>query len=534
MSRIKIESLLLRLVALALSAHVLAPVSALSADTQTLGSGYRSNGRCGSFARAPLDTPDWACVGIVAGPSQGLVLPRAIVQIAPRRFIVTDMGSWSPGSGRVLQLDVSGQGTAEVTVLYDRLDLPHGLAVGPDGKVYIGERSAVWQFDPAKKPAPKVMVVNDLPATGLHRLKHIIFDRSGDLIINIGAPTDRCEGKGRAVAWPCPGENAKLPVAALWRLRMGEGPAKSRLELLAKGLRNSAALAVHPVSGLLLQGENSADYPGENFPPEELNVIEPGKHYGWPYCAGKRTVVPEYKKHVTSCSRYSEPIALLPAHSAPLGMLYYTGELFPELRGKLIVSLHGYRSHGHRIVAATVDETGRPVAAASGSVTLAEVVGGWNPQKARRPLGTPVGLLQAADGSLWFVEDKNRTVMVVLRSGPHDSPAPPPQSDPQEQPQAEPMPPPDGWSNLHGQVIRPICGQCHDELGAADSRQAWTGASLRGWLEQSDLAQSKLFQAILGTGTVRQMPPPPVVLDRKSLQQVKSFLSRAKAAAARN
>lgn len=522
--------------ALALWACIFSSVATRSANAQTLGSSYRSNGQCGSFAKAPLDTPSWACVGIVAGPSQGLVMPRAIVEIAPRRFIVTDMGSWSPGKGRVLQLDVSEQGAAEVIVLYARLDLPHGLAIGPDGKVYIGERSAVWRFDPAKKSAPKEMVVDGLPATGLHRLKHIAFDRNGDLIINIGAPTDRCEGKGRALLWPCPEENSKLPVAALWRLRMGEGPAKSRLELLAQGLRNSAALAVHPASGLILQGENSADYPNENFPPEELNVIEPGRHYGWPYCAGFGTVVPEYKKHVASCSRYAGPIALLPAHSAPLGLLYYTGNLFPELRGKLIVSLHGYRSQGHRIVAASVDKSGRPVAETGGSLALSDLVGGWNPQKSRRPLGTPVGLLQATDGSLWFVEDKNHTVMVVLRSGPNDRAAPPPQNDQPENVQVdvEAMPPPDGWSNIHGQILRPVCGQCHGELGAADARQAWTDASSRGWLEENDLSQSKLFQAILGTGSVRQMPPAPAVLDPKSIEQVKSFLSRAKAAASRD
>ncbi len=533
MPRPKIARRLLRSLSLVLLAHVITLLSMVSASAQTLGSSYRSNGRCGSFAKAPLETPNWACVGIVAGPAQGLILPRAIVEIAPRRFIVTDMGHWSPGKGRVLQLDVSEDGKAEVTALYDRLDLPHGLAVGPDGKVYIGERTAIWRFDPHQKSAPKEMVVDGLPGTGLHRLKHIVFDRNGDLIINIGAPTDRCEGKGRAVMWPCPEENAKMPAAALWRLRTtGDGPASARLELLAKGLRNSAALAVHAGSGLILQGENSADYPNDAFPPEELNVIEPGKNYGWPYCVGKGTVVPEYKKRVSSCSRYSSPIALLPPHSSPLGMVYYSGNLFPELRGKMLVSLHGYRSHGHRIVAAPVDENGRPKAATGGAVKLSDVVAGWNPQKSRRPLGTPVGLLQASDGSLWFVEDKNHTVMAVLRSGPNDKAAPPPQSGPEETvlADAEPMPPPDGWNSIHAQVLRPVCGQCHGELAAANSRHVWNDAVSRGWVDGKDLAQSQLFQAILGTGAVRLMPPSPAVLDEKLKERVTSFLASVKPA----
>ena len=45
----------------------------------------------------------------------------------------------------------------------------------------------------------------------------------------------------------------------------------------------------------------------------------------------------------------------MPPHGSPLGMLYYQGDKFPELEGKLIVGLHGYRPTGSRVIFYDVD-----------------------------------------------------------------------------------------------------------------------------------------------------------------------------------
>ena len=69
-------------------------------------------------------------------------------------------------------------------------------------------------------------------------------------------------------------------------------------EVFARGLRNSMALAVHPrfpdAGFALLQGENARDIPDAGKPNEEINVLEQGKHYGWPYCHDLATVGAEY------------------------------------------------------------------------------------------------------------------------------------------------------------------------------------------------------------------------------------------------
>jgi len=66
------------------------------------------------------------------------VFPRSILQISSSNlFVVTDMGAgWSPGRGRLLLLDPSGSEAKRIRQLPTKLDLPHGLALGIDGRIY--------------------------------------------------------------------------------------------------------------------------------------------------------------------------------------------------------------------------------------------------------------------------------------------------------------------------------------------------------------------------------------------------------------
>lgn len=55
----------------------------------------------------------------------------------------------------------------------------------------------------------------------------------------------------------------------------------------AKGLRNSVGFVFHPETGLMYATENGRDMLGDDIPPDEINIIEEGKNYGWPICYGK-------------------------------------------------------------------------------------------------------------------------------------------------------------------------------------------------------------------------------------------------------
>ena len=405
------------------------------------------------------------CAGLVAGKADGLIFPRTIAQVPDTRFlVVADMGGWDPKRGRVLLLDPQAPSGQRLKVLLRGLDLPHGLAVGIDRRIYVGVMDRIFRFDPlSPDPAASVeTIIQRLPglrpilADGTtlkhnsHPLKHFVFDAAGRLFVNIGAPSDACAASGQETK-PCAAGEGRSPLAAVWMftppaggvfppLRAGEaGPEH---EVFARGLRNSMALAVHPRSGVLLQGENARDIPDAKVPNEEVNVLEYGRHYGWPYCHDLTTPGAEYVTFLKAAGPYRDlcnnaalyrpPHSVMPPHGAPLGMLYYGAEKFPELKDRLIVSLHGYRPTGSRVIVYDTDarglpqvaappvrynvscaasevfaENGKPIAAAP----YGELISGWHRVGGVRPQGAPVGMTVASDGALWLVEDKNRTII---------------------------------------------------------------------------------------------------------------------------
>ena len=121
---------------------LLAMVPAAPASTQpaTRLSGYTLGAEtCGSFPKLPIAMRPGYCAGLVASKEDGLIFPRAVVQVPDTRFfVVVDMGGWDLGRGRVLLLDPQAPQGKRLTVLLTKLDLPHGLGVGPDRRIYVG------------------------------------------------------------------------------------------------------------------------------------------------------------------------------------------------------------------------------------------------------------------------------------------------------------------------------------------------------------------------------------------------------------
>jgi glucose/arabinose dehydrogenase len=191
-----------------------------------------------------------------------------------------------------------------------------------------------------------------------------------------------------------------------------------------------------------VQAENSYDFGDATTPFEEINVIKAGGHYGWPYCYDFDKATPAWVRAAPmDCAgpAHTRPVALLPPHAAPLSALYYDGAMFPELKGKLLMSWHGWRATGARVVAFDVDAAGVPVATlragypvyVTGSRTAKRVryplgpaaephvlTPGWGLIPGLRPHGMPVGLSVAPDGSIWIAEDKNGTIVRLARDRP--------------------------------------------------------------------------------------------------------------------
>ena len=245
-----------------------------------------------------------------------------------------------------------------MTVIADKLDRPHGLALGPDRRVYVGEAGRIWRT-PTALPIAAETVVAELPSDGAHPLKEIVFGARGQLFVNVGSSSDACRDAAGEWPFPCPDVAAARPRAAIYEATLGgAGFTLQSFKPYATGLRNSLALA-WAAPGVLLQGENPIDYADEDAPAEELNVVRAGANYGWPYCVGARVAARGYEGRF-DCAKSEAPAMLWPAHAAPLQMLAVPAGSKSEFAGQLVVAWHGYRAGGHRVVSFALDASGRP------------------------------------------------------------------------------------------------------------------------------------------------------------------------------
>ena len=97
--------------------------------------------------------------------------------------------------------------------------------------------------------------------------------------------------------------------------------------MVARGVRNTVGFDFHPKTKELWFTDNQRDWLSEDLPQDELNRLsKPGQqHFGYPYCHHGDFADPEFGWG-KSCADYVKPALLLGAHSAPLGMRFYTGK----------------------------------------------------------------------------------------------------------------------------------------------------------------------------------------------------------------
>ena len=150
---------------------------------------------------------------------------------------------------------------------------------------------------------------------------------------------------------------------------------------------------------------------GDDIPPCELNrVVSPGDHFGFPFIHGKNISDDKFKapKDFT----FSQPVWEFQAHTAPLGIKFYSGESFPEYyRNGAFVAQHGSwnRSEkvGYRVLFMKMEE---------GNVVSADVfIDGWMSDETS--WGRPVTPLLLKDGSMLISDDQADSIIRVTYKG---------------------------------------------------------------------------------------------------------------------
>jgi glucose/arabinose dehydrogenase len=290
-----------------------------------------------------------------------------------------------PSAGRVLALpDKNGRGKADsVQTVVTGLDQPHGLAFH-EGALYVAETSRVQRFayDPATMKATQPTLLSRLPAGGGHWTRTVVFGPDGLMYVSVGSSCNVCR------------ESDKRRAAVLRFNADGSGET-----IFASGLRNAVGLAFHPTSGVLWATVNERDWRGDDVPPDYVTEIREGAAHGWPDCMtvrGRVIADTSFAKGAT-CDKVTPPTVEIQAHSAPIGLAFYTGTQFPEeYRGSLFVAYRGSWNRslptGYKIVRLRLRD-GQPPAVEDFATGWLEGTSAW---------GRPVDLVVGRDGALYL------------------------------------------------------------------------------------------------------------------------------------
>jgi hypothetical protein len=248
-----------------------------------------------------------------------------------------------PASGNLYILENNGiiqrvnwttGGLATLTTVYQTsdhgLNAPLGMVFGNDGTMYLVGNDSTGQFGTAtivkgvpdsagseyrtwstiahSVPYPYGNIYN-------HRMSGIVLNKQGDSVyVNSGAATDHGEMHGgfREVGLtsiilrlPVNGQNILLQNDREWL--------RSNGFLFAEGIRNTFDLTFGPNGDLF--GPDNAD---DRDDPEELNMLEQGHHYGFPWRIGGNNTPQQY----TSYNPHNDP--LLSPNAWGGGSLYTT------------------------------------------------------------------------------------------------------------------------------------------------------------------------------------------------------------------
>ncbi len=313
--------------------------------------------------------------------------PRAMLQ-APNGDVILS----EPGEGKITILRDSGHhGVADQRFTFaSGLDDPYGLAF--HGRwLYAGNENAVVRFPYAAGQTTangKPEQIIPLPSGG-HSTRGVLFNRTGTkMYVSVGSHSNVNSGE-------------ELERAAILELN----PDGSGKRIFASGLRNPVGMAWEPVTGALWTAVNERDGLGDDLVPDYATSVQPGAFYGWPYAYLGANEDPRRAGERPDLVRKTIPPSVpIQSHSAPLGIAFYQGTMFPpEYRGRAFVALHGSwnrsRRTGYKIISIPF-KNGRPTGGYD------DFVAGWmTDETSRNVWGRPVGLLVLGDGSLLISDD---------------------------------------------------------------------------------------------------------------------------------
>lgn len=305
------------------------------------------------------------------------------------------------GAGRIIRLpDRDHDGLSDGTqVIAQGLDTPSSLAFFQDGSLYVSTATQVFRFSQPDANGvfqKSTVMIDGLPGHQDHFTRTLLFSPDwSSLFIQVGSSCNVCK-------------ESDPRRASIMRFN----PDGSGGEIYARGLRNAVGITFRPGTDELWATNNGTDNLGDDQPPDTIQIVQRGQDYGWPRCHAGVIIDPQFGSP-NACDGIAKPLIGLQAHSAALGLTFYSGNQIPaDYRGDLLVALHGsiYRSvpTGYKLVHIHFTN-GKPGQAQ-------DFATGWLVQESRA-WGRPVDVLTSPDGSLFISDDSGGNILRVFYAG---------------------------------------------------------------------------------------------------------------------
>ena len=271
---------------------------------------------------------------------------------------------------------------------------------------------------------------------GWHTTRTIVIDETNEKIyVGIGSPCDLCRSSAPTKA----GGTDPLPPNPEWGAIVEYNIDGTGRRVFATGVRNTVGLTLHPVSNELWGNNNGHDQEGRTRPPEWIDVIREDDFMGHPLVHSHQVwndfgieryerLLPLTRQDSLMAARQKRPVALVPAHYAPMGIHFYTHDQFPErYKNMAFVAFRAGQaklsSHpGYNVSALFSEPDGS-------NATMGEFITGFQTGTTQNSVwGFPVGLTTDAEGSLYVGSDVRTPIILkvthslVSGSWEHDLP----------------------------------------------------------------------------------------------------------------
>lgn len=360
------------------------------------------------------------------------------------------------GGGTVGLRDLDADGKADSIVYFGDYKDEGGSAVGVtihDGYLYTSTVRHVLRtkLDGNLVPAANSEIVftddSDV-VNNWHTTKPLAFDDKGSLYIPFGGPSDAGQDIKKYGPVGIPGGKGLDPSPELewhggvWKFDANKiNLTKKDGEKFATGIRSVVGMTWNPVDKNVYAVVNGMDnfhtlYPdiysswqGAVLPAETLIKVTKGADFGWPYAyydqlQNKNVLQPAYggdgKKQERAAS-YTDPVVGFPGHWAPMDLLFYRGNQFPErYKHGAFVAFHGstdrspYPQAGYIVAFVPMKEgkaTGPWEVFADGFAQVDTVI---NTSDA---VYRPMGLAEGPDGSLYISDSNKGKIWRVMYKG---------------------------------------------------------------------------------------------------------------------